>query len=235
MDIFAHLLSWLTSNWAGVEGVQLRTIEHFQMSVQATALGALVAVPAGLFVGHTRRFEFAVVQIANLGRALPAFGIIGIVTPFTINLPGFGFWPTLIALFLLSLPPILTNTYVGVKNVDPDTVEAARGMGLSGRQVLLKLELPLAGPLIVAGIRNAAVAVVATATLAALVGWGGYGRFIVDGFAQGERIMVVAGAVLVAVMSVAAEVLLGGVERLVRPRRTSGERRLSLRSGGPRP
>ncbi len=224
MDVFAHLFSWIGNHLTGPDGVYFRTTEHVQMTLLATALGALVAIPAGLYVGHTRRFEFLIVSIANLGRAIPSFGIIGIVTPLAINLPGFGFYPALIALFLLSIPPILTNTFVGVKNIDDDMLEAARGMGLKERDVLLHLELPLAAPLIVAGVRNAAVAVVATATLASLGGWGGYGRFIIDGFAQNILVEVVAGAVLVALLAIVTEVLLAGLERLVRPRQASTEK-----------
>ena len=163
-------------------------------------------------------------SVANLGRAVPSFAILSIV--FQIMLDywptiAFGLGPTVLAMILLAIPPILTNTYVGVQQVDRDTVEAARGMGMTGGQVLRRLEMPLAAPLIVTGIRTAAVQVIATATLAALIGGGGLGRFIVDGFAQGDDVMVVAGAILVALLAIVAEVVFGGFARLARPRLAS--------------
>jgi osmoprotectant transport system permease protein len=137
----------------------------------------------------------------------------------------FGFAPTTVALFLLSVPPILTNTYVGVQAVDADTIEAARGMGMTEREVLLQLELPLAVPLIMAGVRIAALTVVATATLAALIAGGGLGRYIIDGFAQGDQPQVLAGAALVAVLAIVTEIVFGLLERAVTPRTSSRARR----------
>src|SRR5919202_1581835 len=241
MADFVHAWGWILdpAHWGGPDGVLTHSWEHIYMTAIATAVGVLIALPVGLYVGHTRRAEFLAVSIANLGRALPAFGILGIVFPFPLNLPGLGFYPTLIALILLAIPPILTNTYVGVKNVDPDTVEAARGMGMSGQEVLRRIELPLAAPVIVAGIRNAAVAVVATATLAAVFGWGGLGRYIFDGFYQSDIVKVISGAILVALLAILVEVLLAGLERLVRPRRSSDAGRRTrwwlARLGGARP
>jgi osmoprotectant transport system permease protein len=121
----------------------------------------------------------------------------------------------------LAIPPILTNTYVGIENVDQDAVEAARGQGMTEGQILRRIEIPLAMPLIAAGVRIATLQVVATATLAALIAGGGLGRFIVDGFAQDDEPMILAGAILVAVLAIVIEVLLGGVERAVRPRTRS--------------
>jgi osmoprotectant transport system permease protein len=137
----------------------------------------------------------------------------------------FGFWPTVIALVLLAVPPILTNSYVGVQGVDRDTVEAARGMGMTGGQVLTRLEVPLAMPLMIAGVRTAAVQVVATATLAALIAGGGLGRYIIDGFAQGDEPKVLAGAVLVAALAIVTEVIFALLERALSPRTSSGGRR----------
>ena len=163
-------------------------------------------------------------SVANLGRAIPSFAILSIV--FQVMLDywpniAFGLGPTVIAMILLAIPPILTNTYVGVQQVDRDTVEAARGMGMTGRQVLRRLEMPLAAPLIVTGIRTAAVQVIATATLAALIGGGGLGRFIVDGFAQGDEVVLMAGAILVALLAIVSELVFGGLARLARPRLAS--------------
>ena len=224
MNPFADALRFLSdpASWQGSSGIGVRLLEHAQISAVATVAAAVLAIPAGMYIGHRRRFEFLVVSVANLGRALPSFGILAFVFPFTLRyLPGIGYWPTLIALFLLAIPPILTNVYVGIKGVDPDTVEAARGMGLAERQVLLNLETPLAAPLIVAGMRTAAVQVVATATLGAVVAWGGLGRFIIDGSAQRDFGVAFAGAILVAAMAIATELGFGLLNRWVTPRRAS--------------
>jgi osmoprotectant transport system permease protein len=221
---FSEAWGFLTNpaNWQGSDGIAVRLIEHTQISVVATLCAAALAVPLGLYIGHWRRFEFLVVSVANLGRALPSFGILAFVFPFTLRyLPGIGYWPTLIALFLLAIPPILTNVYVGIKGVDPDTVEAARGMGLAEPQILFRLETPLAAPLMVAGIRTAAVQVVATATLGAVVAWGGLGRFIIDGFAQRNNGLALSGAILVAGLAIVTELAFGVVNRWVNPVRTS--------------
>ncbi len=228
MNIITETARWFAdgSHWAGSSGVPARVLEHIQLSILSVALAALFALPAGLFIGHTRRGEFLAVSVGNLGRALPSFGILALVFPLTLRYaPGsIGFAPTLIALFLLAIPPILTNTYVGIQNVDPDVTEAARGMGLSGRQVLFQLELPLAAGLIVAGLRTATVQVVATATLGAVFAWGGLGRFIVDGFAQGDDGMLVAGALLVAALALLTEGGFSLVERAVTLRVASAPR-----------
>ena len=220
MGTLAEVWTWVSDplNWSGSFGIPARLFEHAQMSLLATALGGAVGLPVGLFIGHTRRFEFAAVSLANLGRALPSFAILAFVFSFSEFFPGIGFYPTLVALFMLAIPPILTNTYVGVKGIDRDTLEAARGMGLAERDVLFGIELRLGAPLIVAGFRTAAVQVVATATLAALGGWGGLGRFIIDGNATGDRAQLVGGAVLVAAMAIATELLFSVLERVVSPK-----------------
>jgi osmoprotectant transport system permease protein len=237
MNIITETARWLTdaSHWSGSSGVPARVLEHLQISLLAVAGAALIALPVGLVIGHTRRAEFLAVSVGNLGRALPSFGILALVFPLTLRYaPGsIGFAPTLIALFLLAIPPILTNTYVGVQNVDPDVTEAARGMGLSGRQVLFQLEVPLAAGLMVAGFRTAAVQVVATATLGAVFAWGGLGRLIVDGFAQGDDGMIVAGALLVAALAILTEVAFGVLERAVTAK-TGSERRPQVDEGAPR-
>ena len=222
MDLVADAFAFLTdsSNWSGSTGIPTRLWEHVQMSLMATGLALVVALPVGLAIGHARKGEFLASSIGNVGRALPSFGVLGLVFSFTLlYLPGsIGFAATLIALFLLAIPPILINTYVGVQGVDEDTLEAARGMGMDWRQVLVMLEIPLAAPLIVSGVRNAAVVVVATATLGAVVAWGGLGRFIIDGFASGDDGQVLAGAFLVATLAVATELGLGALERVLSPR-----------------
>jgi osmoprotectant transport system permease protein len=234
MGILGDIFNWLTdpANWEGPGGIPTRVYEHLQMSIQAVAVGALIATPVGLAIGHTRRFEFLAVSIGNIGRALPSFGIVAIAYSFTLDWPGnIGFWPTFIALTFLAIPPLLTNTYVGIKGVDADTLEAAIGMGLSTKQVLTRIEIPLAVPLIVAGLRTAAVQVVATATLGAFTGWGGLGRFIVDGFATGDDAQIGGGAFLVATLAILTEVVLAGVQRIVSPKLSSSGRKPKVGRG----
>jgi osmoprotectant transport system permease protein len=229
--MMANVFGWLfdPTNWSGSTGIPDRVLQHLQLSFSGVALALLVAIPVGMAIGHTRRAEFLVVSVANLGRAIPSFAILTVVYQFMLNYKAtaslaFGYWPTVVALFLLAIPPILTNTYVGIQTVDLDTVEAARGMGLTGRQILFRLETPLAMPLIVAGTRTAAVQVVATATLSALIGGGGLGRFIIDGFSQGNDAMAAGGAVLVAVLAILTELTFGLLNRVVRPRTSSARR-----------
>jgi osmoprotectant transport system permease protein len=220
------VLEWLfaAEHWSGENGVPIRLLQHVELSAAGLALAILVAVPVGAVVGHTRRGAGVSVSIANLGRAIPSFAILVLVFIAMLRWwPGlaFGFGPTVVALTLLAIPPILTNTSVAIRDVDADTVEAARGMGMRGTQILRSLEFPLAAPVIVTGIRIAAVQVVATATLAALIAGGGLGRYIVDGFAQGDRTMTTAGAVLVALLAIATDVVFGAVARVASPMTSS--------------
>lgn len=220
MNVLDAFYEWFTDpiNWSGEFGIPTRLFEHIQLSAISVVLATVVALPIGLYIGHTRKAEFLAVSVANLGRAVPSFAILALVFPFAIKWGfGFTFWPTFVALFFLAIPPILTNAYVGVKGVDQDTLESARGMGLSEGQILRQVEVPLAAPLIVAGIRTSAVQVVATATLGAVIAWGGLGRFIIDGFKQQNDGMLLGGAFLVAVLAVLTEVALGFVERAVTP------------------
>ena len=231
MHTFFEALRWLSdgAHWSGVDGIPIRVFQHVEISLVAVAIASAIAIPLGMYVGHTRRFEFVSVSVANVGRAVPSFGILVIAYVVVLNVAprlAFGFTPTVVALVLLAVPPVLTNTYVGIQAVDPDMVEAARGMGMTERDVLLRLEMPLAAPLIMAGLRTAAVTVVATATLAALIGGGGLGRYIIDGFAQGDDPMLVAGAMLVAVLAIVTEVSFALLERAISPRTSSvGTRR----------
>ena len=225
MNIIWQTIKWFSdgSHWSGDMGIPHRVLEHVEVSAFALVLATALALPIGLLIGHTRRGELIAVSIGNLGRALPSFGILAIIFPLTLRYaPGsIGFPPTLITLALLGIAPILTNSYVGIQNVDPDAVEAARGMGLSGGQVLRSLELPLAAPLIVAGLRTAAVQIVATATLGAVFAFGGLGSYIVLGFAVNDHAEILAGALLVAVLAIVTEVSFAFLERAVSPRLAS--------------
>lgn len=199
-------------------------LRHLQLSFVPVVAALAVALPLGLFIGHARRLEFVTVTLANLGRAIPSFAILSLalIPVIRVGTEDFGFWSTFFALFFLALPPIVVNTYTGVKNVDPDLIEAATGQGLSGTQVLRRVEIPLAAPLIVAGIRTASVQSVATATLGALVAAGGLGDPIVLGFRAGDDPSLIGGAFLVAVLAIATEVVFAVAERLFRPKGTSG-------------
>jgi len=223
----SELMDW----FAQTSDIGAQALEHIKLSFIPVIAAMLVALPIGLYIGHRRRFELAAVSIANLGRAVPSFAVLSLALPIAINVAGWidrpelglGFWPTFVALFFLSVPPILTNAYVGVKGVDPDAVDAARGQGLSERQILRRVELPLATPLIIAGVRTAAVQSVATATLAALVAGGGLGTYIVLGFRTGPsgRPSLIGGAILVATLAIATEILFSVINRALSPKTVS--------------
>ncbi len=221
MEFLGDVLAWFLDpeNWKGPAGIPSRMWEHIQISVVATVAAAAVALPPALWLGHRRRGGFVAVAAVNIGRAVPSFAIMALFLPISIRLGlGLGFWPTLLALFALALPPIFTNTYTGVRDVDPALVEAGHGMGMTDGEVLRRIEAPMASPVILAALRVSAVQVVATAPLAALVAWGGLGRYIVDGFAVQDNVRVLAGGVLVALLSVTTEIVLGAVEKRVVPK-----------------
>jgi osmoprotectant transport system permease protein len=212
----ATIVGWFTnpSHWSGEDGVPTRLVEHIQISAESVAIGALIALPAGILLGHYGRFGFLAMNVSNVGRAVPSFAILVIA----FQVFGLGQVPVIAALVALAVPPMVTNSYVAMREVDPDIKDAARGMGYRDLARLFRVELPLAVPLVMAGIRTSAVQVVATATLAALIAGGGFGRYIVDGLDQQDYPKLVAGAILVAVLALATEAVLAGVERLVVPR-----------------
>ena len=221
MDIVNHVFAWLTdpAQWSGPDGIPVRTLQHLYYSLVATAIAAAIALPIGIWIGHTGRGALVAVNLTNLGRAIPTLGVIILV----FQLAGFGFIPVLVSLVAIAVPPIVTNSYIGVRSVERDVRDAAEGMGMRGRQVLWQVELPVATPLIMAGIRTSAVQVVATATLAAYVGLGGLGRYLIDGLSQRDLSQVVGGAILVAVLSLLTELVLGRVQALVVPRGLAGQ------------
>jgi osmoprotectant transport system permease protein len=187
--------------------------EHLVLSGAALGVSLAIAVPIGLWLGHLHRGAFLAVTLANLGRALPSLAVIAIL----LAPLGIGFTTNMIALVVLAVPPILTNAYVAVDGVDRDAVEAARGMGMRDREVLLRVELPLGLPLLFAGIRTAAVYVVATATLAGIAGGGGLGDIIVDQ-ASYRLEGVLGAAICVALLALAVELVFGGLQKAVTPR-----------------
>src|SRR5436305_9222994 len=216
MDFLGRVLAWLTdlAHWSGTDGIPTRLGEHLHLSVEAVAIGAAIALPIGIALGHYGRLGNLAISVSNLGRALPSYGIL--VTAFQVF--GLGDAPIILALTALAIPPMVTNSYVALREVDPDIREAARGMGYRELPLVLRIELPLAVPLIMAGIRTSAVQVVATATLAALIAGGGLGRYIVDGLATQDYVKTAAGALLVAVLALATELSLAWVQRLLVPR-----------------
>ena len=220
VSALADLARWLTdpANWQGSHGIPVRILEHMELSGLSVLVAVAIAMPIALYLGHTGRGGFIAINVANIGRALPSLALlaIGLVIAISLGL-GLGFWPTVFALVPLAIPPILTNVYVAVREVDRDVVDAARGMGLSESQILRSIEVPLGLPLMLAGIRTAAVNVVATATLGALVAGGALGRFIVDGLALQEYDQLMAGALLVALLAVGTEVSFAALERATVP------------------
>ena len=216
MRLLFDVARWFAdpAHYQGSDAVQTRLLEHLALSGLAVLVAALVALPIGLWLGHTGRLAFVAVNVANVGRALPSLALLALALPISFALGlGLGFWPTFLALIPLAIPPILTNAYVAVQSVDRDVTEAARGMGVSELGILGSIELPLALPLILAGVRTASVNVVATATLGALVAGGGLGRYIVDGLGLQEYDRLFAGALLVALLAIAVEVAFGTFER----------------------
>lgn len=221
MNLIEKTAAWLTdsAHWAGPAGIPTRLLEHLALSGASLAIAIAIALPVGIWIGHTGRFTALAVNTANVWRALPSLALIGIVLPITAALDpqaGFRVYPTLIAMVVLAAPPILVNAQAGIAGVDRDLVEAARAMGMREGQVVRGLELPLALPTLIAGIRSAAVQVVATLTLGAIFGSGGLGRYLVEGVAQRDDGMTFGGVVLVAGLALAVE---GGfvlLQRLIR-------------------
>ena len=219
MSLPAEVVRWFTTSahWRGDFGVPHRVTEHVLMSVAAVVAAATLGLPVGIWLGHRGRGGALAINLANVGRAVPSLAILALAQQ-AIGLsgwPGFGARPAFIALVALAVPPLVTNAYVGMQGVDRDVVEAARGMGMTGRELLWRVELPIALPLVMAGFRTAAVQVVATATLAAVTAWGGLGRYIVDGFGQQDNAQIVAGALLVGLLALLTELGLGVLQRVV--------------------
>jgi osmoprotectant transport system permease protein len=220
-----NVLAWFAdpTNWSGPGGIPARLSEQLFITVFAVAIAALVALPLGIATGHLGRGGAVVTSIANLGRAIPTFALLLLLAA----VGGVGVGAAIIALVIFAIPPILTNANVAIAHVDPGVRNAGRAVGFTGRQLLWQIELPLGLPLIFAGIRTATVQVTATATLAALVGGGGLGRFILDGFALQDTTMVLAGVALVAIVTMTMEAALALVQALIARRIGRVEGRLN--------
>jgi osmoprotectant transport system permease protein len=232
MNVVTQAVEWLNDplNWTNPGGVLDRLGEHLCISAIAVTIGCLVAAPLGIWLGHLGRCGGLVVLVSNITLAVPTLALL---TIFPLTFIGFGTPAIVLALAVFAVPPLLANAYTGLREVDPEVREAARGVGLSGWQVLWRVEIPLAVPYLAAGFRTASVQVVATATLASFVGGGGLGQIIQEGFGKtiasggGE---ILAGGLLVAAFALLVEVLLAGVQWLVTPRALRGKRR--RRGGG---
>lgn len=218
MGILIDAFGWLSDpvNWTGPDGVPTRLTEHVVLTIASVVIACAIAIPVGVWLGHIGRGATLAINISNVGRAVPTFAVLVLLflTPL-----GLSIWSTIIALILFAIPPVLTNAYVGIREADRDAVEAARGMGMSGSQVLRTIELPLAVPLLMNGVRLAAVQVVATATIAALVAGGGLGRIITNGYGRQDLPQVIAGSILVALLALVVEGLMELLQRWVDPMR----------------
>ncbi len=222
MNYINQAVVWLNDplNWTNPgTGILALLVQHLRISAAAVLLGCLVAWPLGLWLGHSGRGGGVVVVVSNITLAVPTLALLSILP--LIRAIGIGELPVILSLSVFAVPPLLANAYTGLRAVDPEVREAARGMGLSGWQLLRRVELPLAVPYLAAGFRTAAVQVVATATLAALVAGGGLGEIISEGFGLGLAKaggQVLAGGVLVALLALSVEGVLAVVERIVTPR-----------------
>jgi osmoprotectant transport system permease protein len=198
-------------NWSGPEGIWTRILQHVWYTFAALGLSAVIALPIGLRIGHTRRGTFLAINLGNAARALPSLGLLMLAVLLTDQI---GFLPVLIALVALGIPPILASTYAGLSGVDPATIDAARGMGMTGREILTKVEIPIAMPLIISGLRGATLQIVSTATIAALVSLGGLGRYVVDGLKLRDFPQMFTGALLVALLAILLDVIFAMIGRI---------------------
>jgi len=215
MSFFSWAWDWVTAsaNWHGQGSIPQQILAHLGYTILPLLIAALIAVPAGVAIGHSRRGAVAAVNLANAARSIPTLGLLVLLAV----LLGFSFLTWLLPLVALAIPPILVNAYEGVAGVDPGVKDAARGMGMTSWQQVTRVEVPIALPLILVGLRTGAIFVVATATIAAYIGLGGLGRFIIDGLASNEYGPVAGGALLVVVLAVLVLGFFAVLNRLVVP------------------
>jgi osmoprotectant transport system permease protein len=216
IEFFGQVGAWFAdpATWTGPNGIPSRLGEHLLVSVAALVACIAIALPLGLFIGHTGKGARWVVGISNIGRAVPSLGLMGIA--FLVLLPygvAIGPLPAIVALTLLGIPPIVVNAHAGLREVDRELIEAARGMGMHERQVLWRVEVPVALPVILAGVRTSAVQIVATATLAAAFGGGTLGQLIIIGFNVGDQVRIFGGALVVAALAIGTELTFAWIQR----------------------
>ncbi len=220
MDALSELWQFMSvaDHWSGRNGIAARTLSHLLISVAAVLAAGVLVMPFAVWLGHRRRGGVVAIAAVNLGRAIPSLAILALALPLSIRYGfGLGAVPTLVALTVLAMPPLFANSYVGVANLDPHLIDAARGQGLTGGEILRGVELPLATPLLLTGVRVAFVQVLATAALGALVAFSGLGSFIVEGFAQFDDGKTLTGAVLTSLLAIGAEILLLRLQRRLTP------------------
>ena len=214
------------SNWQAETGIPNRVIEHLLICLLAVATASAVALPLGFYIGHTGRLQLLGINLANIGRAVPSYAVMVMLLPVMLGLApvlgydprlGLRFFPIFLAMVLLAIPPILVATYAGLQEIDRDLTESSRGMGMTEGQILTRVELPLASPVIVGGFRVALLQVIATATIGAFLAGGGLGRFIIDGIALRDDGMLYSGVLVVAVLAIGSDVLLSWLQRRITP------------------
>ena len=219
--MLGDVFDWLTDadSWRGSSGISQRLVEHTRYTFVATVAAVVLAAPLAAWLGHKRRFGTIGMNIANIGQTLPTFAILVLVVQAvgTGDAPVVGPLALFLSMTLLAIPPIFTNVYTGIANVDDSFRDAARGLGMTTTQQLMRAEVPIAAPLLVTGLRIAVVQVIATATIGAYAGTGGLGRFIIDGFALQDYPQVFGGALIVAALAIIGDRALVAVERHVAP------------------
>lgn len=213
MNILAQLVEFFGDplNWSGSRGIPTRVVEHLWYTALALTIATVIALPVGLLIGHTGKGAFFAINIGNAARSFPSLGVLTLL----VLLVGLGLTPVLVALVVLGVPPIVAATYAGVRSVERATIDAARGMGMTERGIVFRVELPIAFPLILSGLRSAALQIVATATIAAFVALGGLGRYVIDGLAVRDFAEMLAGAILVALLAIVIDTLFAVLGRLV--------------------
>jgi osmoprotectant transport system permease protein len=217
MSVVSDTIDWLSdsAHWSGDDGVPNRLIEHLGYTAETIAIAGVIAIPIGLWIGHTGRFRSVAVGLTGAMRALPTLGLLTAIALYL----GIGLTAPLVALVILAVPPLLAGAYAGLESVDRQTIDAARAMGMTEWQILTKVEVPLALPIIVGGIRSSVLQVVATATVAAYVGLGGLGRYLIDGQAVSDYAQMAAGSVLVIALALALDAVFAGLQGVALGRR----------------
>jgi osmoprotectant transport system permease protein len=212
MNVFDEAWDWFTTstNWHGEDGIPHRFVQHLGYTALTVVIAVAIAVPLGLYIGHTGRFRGVAVALTGALRALPTLGLLTLVVLWR----GIGLTPPVIALVVLAIPPLLAGAYAGVESVDRRTVDAARGMGMTEWQVLTRVEVPLGLPLLLGGLRSAVLQVVATATVAAYIGLGGLGRYVIDGVAIRDYPQILGGSLIVVVLALALDGMFALLQRL---------------------
>ena len=217
MSVVSDTIDWLTdsTHWSGDDGIPNRMIEHITYTAETIAIAGVIAIPVGLWIGHTGRFRSLAVGLTGAMRALPTLGLLTAIALYL----GIGLTAPLVALVVLAVPPLLAGAYAGLESVDRATIDAARAMGMTEWQILTKVELPLALPIVVGGMRSAVLQVVATATVAAYVGLGGLGRYLIDGQAVNDYAQMAGGSIAVIALALALDAVFAGLQGVALGRR----------------